>query len=379
MICRSKLFTIFFTLIILFLIVVVPLFSAATMATFSTWKYDDSQTNTSSWFNQSQGALFSNKVILSLLPTDNGSFLPSGIFSFRQDNAKRIQFGVYYNELIEFNDTNQNGIFDLSDTLINTTDLEEFNWSYYFTSNSDEVILRQIGINLKFTPPMVIIFWQHLYFITKTVAISGLYPEINFTVLGDYTIKTLISIVNYRWAPEEGYWDYDNRMLALGITLRSEAMPGNEKHLFQLANGSKIDSSNPMLDTCPVPSVPGNKNESLISLVALNNVTHGEIRWFNLAITGQESLKPLSSSLRTNGTAFNLYLSVPYFNDTILLDPSFSMHNPPSDNFQGLVPPLFLVLHHYTSSVGLFPLTILSVSVGALIIVIFYYLKRKRV
>ncbi len=373
----SKLFTILFTLVLLFFIVIVPLLSAPSVATLSIWEYGAPQVETSSGFNQSQGVLFSNKIMLSLLPSDNGSYLPSGIFSFTQNHTKNIQFGVHYNKLIEFNDTNQNGIFDLTDTQINTTDLAEFDWSYHIMSNSGEVVLYQIGINLKFTPPMIIIFWQNLYLTTKTVAISEHYPEINFTVLGDLTVKTLILISNYKWAPEDGYGNYSSRMLALNIALKSEVMPGNLKHLFQLANGSKIDSTNIMVNTSPVPSVTGNKNESLISLVTPDNVTHGQIRWFNLAVKEDESLIPLNSSFMTNGTAFNLYSSVPHFDSSILLDPSFSMHNPPSDNAPEIIPPLHLVLYYYTFSMEPAPLIILGVTAGALIAVIVYYLKRK--
>ncbi|MEX2724483.1 MAG: hypothetical protein Q6367_011360 [Candidatus Freyarchaeota archaeon] len=375
---RAKLFAILFTLVLLFLIVIVPLLYAPSMATLSSGEYDNSQTNTLSGFNQSQGVLSSNKIMLSLLSSDNGSFLPSGIFSFTQDQAKKIQFGVHYSQLIEFNDTNQNGMFDFTDTQINTTSLEEFNWSYHIMSNSGELVLYQIGINLKFMPPLVIFFWQNLYLTTKIVAISDRYPEINFTVLGDVTVKTLVLISNYKWAPEDGYGNYSSRMLALNIALRSEAMPGNEKHLFQLANGSKIDSTNSMVDTSPVPSVTG-KNECLISLIALNNVTHGEMRWFNMAITGSESLEPLNSSFMANGTAFNLYLSVPHFNDTILLDPSFSMHNPPHDDAQELIPILFLVLYYYRPSVEPSHLIVLGVTASALITFIVYCLKKKRI
>ncbi|MBS7249939.1 MAG: hypothetical protein KIH08_05020 [Candidatus Freyarchaeota archaeon] len=375
---RAKLFAILFTMVLLFLVVIVPSLYAPSVATLSSGEYDNSQTNTLSGFNQSQGVLSSNKIMLSLLTSDNGSFLPSGIFSFTQDQAKKIQFGVHYSQLIEFNDTNQNGMFDLTDTPINTTSLEEFNWSYHIMSNSGEVVLYQIGINLKFMPPLVIIFWQNLYLATKIVAISERYPEINFTVLGEVTVKTLVLISNYKWAPEDGYGNYSSRMLALNIALRSEAMPGNEKHLFQLANGSKIDSTNIMVDTSPVPSVLG-KNECLITLVTLNNVTHGEMRWFNMAITESESLAPLNSSFMTNGTAFNLYLSVPHFNDTILLDPSFSMHNPPHDNVQEFIPSLFLVLYSYRPSAEPSHLIVIGVAASALITVIAYCLKRKRI
>ncbi|MGQ9721337.1 MAG: hypothetical protein ACUVXA_08450 [Candidatus Jordarchaeum sp.] len=378
MIRHSRLFTILFALALLFFITITPLLSTPSVATFNAGKYSNSQINASSWFLPAQGILYSNKIMLNLLPADNGSFLPSGIFSFRQDPAKSVQFGVYYTHLIEFNDTNQNGIFDIEDHLINTTDLNDFIWFHpNIDSASSEVVLLQTGTS-KFVPPIIINFWLHLYFVNKTVPISPSYPKINFGVLGEFTIKTFIQIVNYQWAPEDGNGDYDYRMLALNISLRNE---GNEKHLFQLANGSIIDSTEPMINTEPVPSV--DEYESLISLITLNNVTRGELRWFNKAITGDESPTFLNSSFMTNGAAFNLYLSVPYYGNitgnTIFLDPSFSMYNPPSDNMLEILQSLFLVLYYYSPAIGLSHLIILGVSTVALIIAIVYYLRRKRI
>ncbi|MHA1431100.1 MAG: hypothetical protein ACTSRV_12020 [Candidatus Freyarchaeota archaeon] len=378
MIRHSRLFTILFALVLLLFITITPLLSTPSVATFNAGKYSNSQINASSWFLPAQGIFYSNKIMLNLLPADNGSFLPSGIFSFKQDPTKSVQFGVYYTQLIEFNDTNQNGIFDIEDHPINTTDLKDFMWSRpnIDSASSEEVVLLQIGTS-KFVPLIFIRFWLHLYFVNKTVPISPSYPEINFGVLGEFTIKTFIEIVNYQWAPEDGNGDYDYRMLALNISLRNE---GSEKHLFQLANGSIIDSTEPMINTEPVPSV--DEYESLISLITLNNVTHGELRWFNKAITGDESPTFLNSSFMTNGTAFNLYLSVPYYGNTgntIFLDPSFSMYNPPSDNMLEILQSLFLVLYYFTLGIGLSPLIILGVSTVALIIAIVYYLRRKRI
>lgn len=378
MIRHSRLFTILFALALLFFITITPLLSTPSVATFNAGKYINSQINASSWFVPAQGILYSNKIMLNLLPIGE-SFLPSGIFSFRQDPTKSDQFGVYYTKLIEFNDTNQNYIFDIEDHHINTIDLNDFSWSHRIDSaSSEEVVLSQTGINFKFTPPIVIKFWLHLYLVTKTVPISESYTWINFTVPGEFTIKTFIQIINYNWAPEDGNGDYDYRMLALNISLRNE---GNEKHLFQLANGTTIDSTEPMINTEPVPSV--DEYESLISLITLNNVTRGELRWFNKAITGDESPTFLNSSFMTNGAAFNLYLSVPYYGNitgnTIFLDPSFSMYNPPSDNMLEILQSLFLVLYYYTPAIGLSHLIILGVSTVALIIAIVYYLRRKRI
>ncbi|MEX2752803.1 MAG: hypothetical protein Q6366_013165, partial [Candidatus Freyarchaeota archaeon] len=60
-------------------------------------------------------------------------------------------------------------------------------------------------------------------------------------------------------------------------------------------------------------------------------------------------------------------------------DPSFSMHNPPHDDAQELIPILFLVLYYYRPSVEPSHLIVLGVTASALITFIVYCLKKKRI
>ncbi|MEM2143903.1 MAG: hypothetical protein QW279_00960 [Candidatus Jordarchaeaceae archaeon] len=374
MIRRSKLIAIIFALAFLLLLVMSPLLVASSVTHNITGYSSNSLMDTSSWFDENHGQLFSNKITLELLPANFG-FSPSGIFSFRQDNQKTVEFGVYYSRIIEFNDTNGNKMFDVGESIRNVS-LDNFIWTHQkLNLSSGEVILPLIGIK----PPISIVFWLHLYLATKNVTLSNEYSYLNFTVLGELSVKAFIMINGFDWTPNNGSLPTDSRMLALEMVLRSEVMPWNQKHLFQLSNGSRFNSTHSMNETRSIPPISG--YESMISLVTPNNVTHGELRWFNKAITNGE-LKNLSASFITNGTSFNLYLSVPYYgSDTLFLDPSFSMQNAPSGGWQEslvlLVLLFFILLYPYTPSTGLLTLSFLMVSVATLIIVAVYYLRRK--
>lgn len=375
MVRRSKIIIIIFTLMLIFLITITPLLVAPSIATYRTNESSNLSYEASSWFDESFGEIFSDIIMLSLLPI-NDSYLPSGIFSFRRDSQNKIQFGIYYPELIEFNDTNENYMFDKADLILKNVSLNDFNWTFQPPSfNAGVVTIPLVGIKY---PTNIIKFKLNLYLTTQTVTLSEEYPDINFTVPGGVTIKTIIQISGYNWTEEDSNIDYDYRMLALKMALRSEVNPGNQKHLFQLANGAKVNSSDLMSDTIPVP-FGSNMNVSSISLVNLNNILHGELNWFNNA-TEDDDLIPMNSSFMTNGTDFNLYLSVPYFEETLVLDPSYSMHNPPSDNIQEIIQSIFLSLPYYTPSIGLLSIILLgSVSTAALIIGAVYYLRKKRI
>lgn len=374
MIRRSKLIAIIFALAFLLLLVMSPLLVASSVTHNITGYSSNSLMDTASWFDENRGQLLSNKITLELLPA-NFSFSPSGIFSFRQDNQKIVEFGVHYSQIIEFNDTNGNKMFDVGESIRNVS-LDNFIWTHQkLNSSSGEVVLPLIGIKSH----IIIFFWLHLYLATKNVTLGEEYSYLNFTVLGELSVKAFVMINGFDWTPDNGSLPTDSRMLALEMVLRSEVMPWNQKHLFQLSNGSRFNSTHSMSDTISIPSIPGTY-ESMISLVTPDNVTHGELRWFNKAITNGE-LKNLSASFITNGTSFNLYLSVPYYgNDTLFLDPSFSMQNAPSGGWQeSLALLLFISLYPYTSSAGLLlPLSCFMVSVAALITIVVYYLRRKR-
>ncbi|GEM_PF-6801011 len=369
---NPKLITIIFAAMLVSLIAATPLFSAPSQTAYTTLNQINSSSESTSWFDQTHGRLASNMIMLSLLNTD-GSFLPSGIFSFT--HTQQIHFGVYYPKLIEFNDTNQNGMFDKGDHILKNVSLDEFVWSSQPSFNSDLVILPIIGIK----PMTVIVFELHLYLTTKTVPLSGNYPYINITVPGEKTVKTFVKLRGYSWQPESGDYPYTHRMLALEISLKSSVKPSDEPHLFQLANGTLINSSTSMSDTEPVPLGP-NTNISSISLVNLDNITRGGLYWFNNA-TKNEILIPLNSSFITNGTAFNLFLAVPYFNSsyTLVLDPAFSMDNPPPPEGTGeLLQSLLLLLPYLQTSTGLLPFVfggIVAVAVAAGVVCL---LRRKR-
>lgn len=372
---HSKIITVIFALILISLVSITPLFSTPSISTYGTLEDSNLSIDASSWFDQNQGQIFSNQIMLNLLPT-NFSFSPSGIFSFRQDNQKKVQFGVYYFQLIEFNDTNQNLIFDEGDDIINNVSLDDFVWSFQqYNFSSSEVVIPLIGVK----PPISVVFILHLYLKTKNVSLSDRHPYINVTVPGDLTVKTFVVLRGYNWTAPSGEHPYNSRMLALEMAIKSEVTTGNQKHMFQLSNGSTINSSNPMNYTSPIPSIPGT-NMCNISLITQNKVTHGELYWFNKAIADGE-LKDLNSSFKTNGTSFNLYLSVPYYgSNTLVLDPSFSMFNAPSGDMLRSIQSLLFILPYLTPSTGLSLLFLLGViSTSALIIGVVYYLKRKRI
>ncbi|MHA1430732.1 MAG: hypothetical protein ACTSRV_10145, partial [Candidatus Freyarchaeota archaeon] len=211
---NPKLITIIFAAMLVSLIAATPLFSAPSQTAYTTLNQINSSSESTSWFDQTHGRLASNMIMLSLLNTD-GSFLPSGVFSFTQVQ-QQIHFGVYYPKLIEFNDTNQNGMFDKGDHILKNVSLDEFDWSFQQPSfNSDVVILTIIGIKQMMT---VIVFELHLHLTTQTIHLSG-NPYINITVHGEKTVKTFVKLIVYRWQPESGGNPYTHRMLALEISL----------------------------------------------------------------------------------------------------------------------------------------------------------------
>jgi len=369
---NPKLITIIFAAMLVSLIAVTPLFGALSVAAYSSINHINPSSESTLWFDQNHGRLSSNMIMLSLLNTD-GSFLPSGIFSFT--HTQQIHFGVYYPKLIEFNDSNQNGIFDKNDYVLKNVSFDEFHWTFQPNVTSNEVILTLVGYK---TMPVITIFVElHLYLTTQTVPLSGNYPYINITVPGEKTLKTFVKLDYYSWNSTSGDCPYTYRMLALEISLRSSINPGDEPHLFQLANGTLINSSLSMSDTEFAP-LGSNINVSGISIVSLDNITRGEFYWFNNATTN-ENLISVGSSFKTNGTAFNLYLSVPYFgSETLVLDPAFSMDNPPSGGSEDIFQSLLFILPYFTSPMIQLPLMVVgAAAITIMVLGVAFYLRRK--
>jgi hypothetical protein len=242
-------------------------------------------------------------------------------------------FGLNLASLVEFNDTNGNGIYNANDTpLRNYSLLQNITW------NSINVVLvpsQSIQLSVSGTcndtsNPFNITVTVALYFTTKTITFLGY----NYTIRDRFAVNYGLNITNYNWEPTNSTWPNTSRYLAFVISLHSR-IASSVQYWYRWANGSYV-ANNTGGEALWVG------NDTRVSEVYFVNPSSGiscaEFNWFNGAWNGISDIDCNSSFYAINDT-MNVSVALPYSNftsDSISIDPYFAFF-PPQVNYLPLI------------------------------------------
>ena len=288
----------------------------------------------------------------------NNRILPIIFFWYTPDkHGAKIKFSLAYKSLIEYNDTNEDMVFQHNETVEDRVlPLSLGNWSHSvvgpyndsITGKTIDVYLWTTGwmTNQQQIPPHPFQPFDENYTWYSTVNVSlvvHLYQRnVTRTVPGSDTVYSVLGGLEAKIDFNVTGWPFLslNHRLAVELSLDGNAKEtshesNKEKHIFALhmSNGTtKVD-----------PEAVGNETtysyehkfleqpnatENRIDFVsAIKAITHGTFRWVKEAIVTNSTasniaLTNVTASYISNGENLLVYLSYPSFNGTLSHDPT---------------------------------------------------------
>ncbi|MHA1209422.1 MAG: hypothetical protein ACTSSA_07030 [Candidatus Freyarchaeota archaeon] len=309
------------TLAILLALLALPLLtaptnSAATLSTLTTSQTTaaDLSAKMPEW-NPINGVLTSGVIDLDMdVPfTGFGRFTPC--------DGRNMAFGLNMAMLIEFNDTNDNGVYDPGEPVLQEISLkDDFTWGAFVMSLDPA---HELNISIEGshkTSSLTVTITLHVYINSAVITLPpGGTGDIDTTVPGKSAVKIDIKIENFPWSTPPG------DSLALVIVLDEEAESGCDPHLFNIG-GTLVDST----DNAAGVIAQLNPDESEIYIVTPVGTIHAVFNWLNYAYRSGSvnQAVTVSASYKVNGTddGLYLYLCVDNFGaDSLEFDPYLAL------------------------------------------------------
>ena len=329
--------------------------------------------------NTSSSVILATDFITIKITGSENHIVPKILFWYTPDtNGSTIKFKVDYKFLIEFNDSNDDGVFQHNETVMGRTlALETGNWTYEIIGPYDDPVKgTSIDVVLYTTGWMfdgythdyggtpyynntheytnyTSMWWENvtvkfvLHIFENTTTMT-LYDNTSLIVIGGLAAKIDFEVSNWP------FLDSDDK-LAVGIFIEDEAVEqsdrikNREEHQFRLEMENGSTYLNP--DKVGNQTISGiehpfrerlNSTEQVIDFVNSENITHGYFKWSNTALVVDEynnsRIVDVNASYISDGEALRLFLSYPSFNGTLVHDPTIGVteteevpgNNPPS-------------------------------------------------
>ncbi|MFB0560023.1 MAG: hypothetical protein ACETWM_02140 [Candidatus Lokiarchaeia archaeon] len=221
-----------------------------------------------------------------------------------------IAFELTINDILEFNDTNDNGVYDDDDELNQKIELDDLDWQLVeFTVDPGQELRVALSGTSESYGNLNITITFHIYVHSEVVTLPS--SNVDTTVPGKSAVKIDIQIAHFPW-------DTPGDSLALLVELDDDDDLLDE-HEFQIGDDTFDDDDDIYEDLVP----QFNADESEIYFVTEQGIIEAIFNWFNYAINGS-GLADVTASYNISGDddGLELYLCVDYFGDqTLIFDP----------------------------------------------------------
>ena len=217
------------------------------------------------------------------------------------DTQSRWRYSLLWNNIIEFSDTNQNGIFDSSsDTVVRNISIQNIDFTY------TKVPMNLTGVNDEIVTGSEFIFLGNgtidntQFFVTIKI---GWWNGVALHPYGSNYIKVNQNEAKFSIALENWTFNSLQDRLAIMTSIRTTTSL-NSYDITKYQNGtlSMITKNNP----------DGKGKRGGI----INNP--------NVTLIDSDSLKPLNMAVSNTTNELSIQYSVPFFNHTMLYDPTYS-------------------------------------------------------
>ncbi|MGQ4832469.1 MAG: hypothetical protein ACP6IS_01065 [Candidatus Asgardarchaeia archaeon] len=351
--------------------------------------------------NTSSSIVLSTDFITIKISGSDNHVVPKILFWYTpDDNGSTIKFKVDYKFLIEFNDSNGDGVFQHNETIMGRTlALETANWAYEIIGpyndsvkgTSIDVILYTTGWlsnsgekdynaptnnsekYANYTAPtwwenVTVKFVLHLF---ENTLNTTLYDNTSLVVLGGLAAKIDFEVSNWPFLSS-------NDSLAVAIFIEDEALEENEQNMTREEHQFRLEMENGT--TYLNPDKVGNQTisgiehpfrertetaEQTIEFVNSENIIHGYFKWLDTALVcdpqNNTQIVDVNASYISDGEALRLFLSYPAFNGTLTHDPTIGVVE--TEEVPGNNPPSILSVQ-YPSSLSLGEQLVIKVSVS---------------
>lgn len=232
-----------------------------------------------------------------------------------------MAFNIRVAQIVEFIDTNGDGVLSDGDTKLRLIELTKMSWTLLNYSVTDD----EVNITLKARSEAVsVTIYIRVYFMDSNVTSpeNATGPKYWTVVPGWRAVKIDIVINKYEWVDKS-----NTSKLALVMVLKCERTEREYEYRYRLANG--ITFSDEDRKSGSVPRVPGDEDESEIGLVMARNEheVRARFRWFNYALCSedtQQKVVDVTSYFNVTKEGIELQLCVDHFGESeVSFDPYF--------------------------------------------------------